>query len=237
MNEKGKVYMVPMNLGAAETSVFLPPYVLEKIRSIRYFVAENAKTARHYFLTLGMKEFLPEITIWQLDKHNAGFDCAACFDVLKNGSDLGVISEAGCPGVADPGAGVAMSAHKAGFEVVPLVGPSSILLSLMASGLNGQSFAFNGYLPVKNPERTKTVKKLEELSFRNNQTQIFIETPYRNDAFVETLCGTLSPSTLLCVACDLTLPTEFVRTQTAAEWKKQKLSFDKRPAIFLILKK
>ena len=184
-----------------------------------------------------MREFLPKITVYEMDKHNKDFDYSVYFDVLKNGTDLGVISEAGCPGVADPGASVALSAHKAGFTVIPLVGPSSILLSLMASGLNGQSFAFNGYLPVKNPERDKMIKKLESRSREFNQTQIFIETPYRNNAFLETLCNTLSPNTLLTVAVDITLPTEFIKTQSVGSWKRQKIDIDKRPAIFLILKK
>jgi len=233
----GKIYMVPMNLGEVENSVFLPPYVLDTIRGLRYFIAENAKTARHYFISLGMREFLPKITIYEMDKHNKDFDYSVYFDVVKNGEDLGVISEAGCPGVADPGASVALSAHKAGIQVVPLVGPSSILLSVMASGLNGQSFAFNGYLPVKNPERQKVIKKLEDRSKELNQTQVFIETPYRNNAFVESLCNILNPNTLLTVACDITLSTEYIKTQTVAAWKKQKYDFDKRPAIFLILKK
>ena len=229
--------MVPMNLGDVENSVFLPPYVLEIIRGLRYYVAENAKTARHYFISLGMRELLPQITIYEMDKHNKSFDYSVYFDVVKQGNDLGVISEAGCPGVADPGANVALSAHRAGIRVVPLVGPSSILLSVMASGLNGQSFAFNGYLPIKNPERGKAIKRLEDISQRLNQTQIFIETPYRNNSFIETLCNTLSGSTLLTIACDITLPTEYIKTMPVSEWKQQKVDIDKRPAIFLILKK
>lgn len=230
--------MVPMNLGEADSSVFLPPWVLEKIRSLRYFIAENAKTARHYFLSLGMKDLLPSITIFQMDKHNPAFDYSVYFkETVFAGMDLGVISEAGCPGVADPGASVARSAHKFDIQVIPLVGPSSILLSLMASGLNGQSFAFNGYLPVKSPEREKAVKKLEDFSAQKNQTQIFIETPYRNNAFIEMLCKTLNPETLLCIACDITLPSEFVKTMPVRDWKKRKTDLDKRPAVFLILKK
>ena len=229
--------MVPMNLGDVENSVFLPPFVLETIRSLRYFIAENAKTARHYFISLGMRELLPQITVYEMDKHNKGFDYSVYFDVVKQGNNLGVISEAGCPGVADPGADVARAAHRMGIKVVPMVGPSSILLSLMASGLNGQSFAFNGYLPVKNPERGKAIKKLEERSAQLNQTQIFIETPYRNNAFIETLCNTLASNTLLCVACDITLPTEYILTQPISQWKNTKIDIDKRPAIFLILKR
>lgn len=234
---KGIIYMVPMNLGDVENSVFLPPFVLETIRSLRYFIAENAKTARHYFISLGMRELLPQITVYEMDKHNKGFDYSVYFDVVMQGNNLGVISEAGCPGVADPGADVARAAHRLGIKVVPMVGPSSILLSLMASGLNGQSFAFNGYLPVKNPERGKAIKKLEERSAQLNQTQIFIETPYRNNAFIETLCNTLASNTLLCVACDITLPTEYILTQPISQWKNTKIDIDKRPAIFLILKR
>ena len=233
----GIIYMVPMNLGDVEHSVFLPPYVLETIRSLRYFIAENAKTARHYFISLGMRELLPQITVYEMDKHNKGFDYSVYFDVVMQGNNLGVISEAGCPGVADPGADVARAAHRLGIKVVPMVGPSSILLSLMASGLNGQSFAFNGYLPVKNPERGKAIKKLEERSAQLNQTQIFIETPYRNNAFIETLCNTLASNTLLTVACDITLPTEYILTQPISQWKNTKIDIDKRPAIFLILKR
>ncbi len=235
--ENGKVYMVPMSLGSENFKYYLPEDVLEKIRSIRFFIAENAKTARHYFILLGMRAFLPQITVYEMDKHNKDFDYSVYFDVLKNSHDLGVISEAGCPGVADPGASVALSAHRAGFQVVPLVGPSSILLSVMASGLNGQSFAFNGYLPVKNPERQKAIKKLEDRSKELNQTQVFIETPYRNNTFLEILCNVLNPNTLLTVACDITMPEEFIKTQSVANWKKQKINIDKRPAIFLILKK
>lgn len=237
METFGKIYMIPMHLGAENFNYYLPPDVLEKIRNIKYFIAENAKTARHYFIALGMREKLPQITVYQMDKHNKDFDYSQYFTIVKNGEDLGVISEAGCPGVADPGASVVLSAHKNGIDVVPLVGPSSILLSLMASGLNGQSFAFVGYLPVKNPERTKFIKKLEERSKEQNQTQIFIETPYRNNAFIETLCNTLSASTLLTIACDITLPTEFIKTHPISVWKKQEIDIDKRPAIFLILKK
>ena len=234
---KGIIYMVPMNLGDVENSVFLPPFVLETIRSLRYFIAENAKTARHYFISLEMRELLPQITVYEMDKHNKNFDYSVYFDVVNQGNNLGVISEAGCPGVADPGADVARAAHRNGIKVVPLVGPSSILLSLMASGLNGQSFAFNGYLPVKNPERSKMIKKLEERSAQLNQTQIFIETPYRNNAFIETLCNTLSPNTLLTVACDITLSTEYILTQPVSQWKTTKIDIDKRPAIYLILKR
>ncbi len=233
----GKIYMVPMNLGDVQHSIFLPPYVLEIIRSIRFFIAENARTARRYFLTLGMKDFLPDIQIYEMDKHNKDFDYSQYFDVVRAGNNLGVISEAGCPGVADPGASVALSAHRTGIQVVPLVGPSSILLSVMASGLNGQSFAFVGYLPIKNPERNKQIKRIEDRSKELNQTQIFIETPYRNNAFIQNLCQVLSPNTLLTVACDITLPTEYIKTQTIAQWKQTKVDIDKRPAIFLILKK
>jgi len=229
--------MVPMNLGDVEHSVFLPPQVLEIIRGLRYFIAENARTCRRYLITLGMKEFLGEIEIYEMDKHNKDFDYSQYFGVVKAGNNLGVISEAGCPGVADPGATVALSAHRAGIQVVPMVGPSSILMSMMASGLNGQSFAFVGYLPVKNPERGKFIKKLEDRSRELNQTQIFIETPYRNNAMIDNLCSALSPNTLLCIACDITLPTEYIQTNTIANWKKQKPDIDKRPAIFLILKR
>ncbi|MCQ2973899.1 MAG: SAM-dependent methyltransferase [Bacteroidales bacterium] len=237
MSSQGNIYMVPMNLGDVNDSVFLPPFVLDTIRSLRFFIAENTRTCRRYLISLGMKEFLNEIEIYEMDKHNKDFDYSQYFNVVKSGNNLGVISEAGCPGVADPGATVALSAHRAGIKVIPLVGPSSILMSMMASGLNGQSFAFVGYLPVKNPERAKYIKKLEERSRELNQTQIFIETPYRNNLLIENLTSTLSPNTLLCIACDITLPTEYIVTKYIKDWKNIKIDIDKRPAIFLILKK
>lgn len=238
MENLGKIYMVPMNLGEVNSGMFLPPEVLNIIKSLKFFIAENAKTTRHYLISLGMKDLLNKITIFQMDKHADKVDYSDFFkESVLSGFDLGVISEAGCPGVADPGSEVVRQAHLRDIRVVPLVGPSSILLSLMASGLNGQSFAFNGYLPVKMPERLKTLKKLEELSKQKNQTQIFIETPYRNNSLLDFVCNNLSQETLLTIACQLTLPDEFIKTQSIKDWKKQKYDFDKKPSIFLILKK
>ncbi len=226
-----------MTLGAESNQNVLTPDGLMMVKHIRHFIVENIRTCRRYLILLGMKEFIDQITFWEIDKHNPDFDYSVYFKVCKEGNDIGIISEAGCPGVADPGANIVASAHRANIQVVPLIGPSSILLSLMASGLNGQSFAFVGYLPVKNPERAKFIKKLEERSRELNQTQIFIETPYRNNLLIDNLCQTLSPNCMLCIACDITLPTEFIKSAPISYWAKNKVDINKRPAIFLILKK
>ena len=177
-----------------------------------------------------------ELKLHELNKHTDIQELHSFLKSCRNGKNIGLISDAGCPGVADPGAEVVKIAHKQNIQVIPLVGPSSILLAMMSSGMNGQNFAFNGYLPIDKAERKSKIKQLERRSFEENQSQLFIETPYRNNSIIEDLSSTLNSDTRICVACDLTLPTEYIKTQTAKEWKHSKIDFHKRPAIFIIQK-
>ncbi len=230
----GKLYLIPSSLGD-NTVHTIPEYVRAIACTLDVFVAERAKTARHFLKALGTSVPFNDMTFYELNKKTPTEELAYFLVDAENGKNVGLLSEAGCPGVADPGAIIVELAHQKGIEVVPLVGPSSILLSLMASGLNGQNFAFVGYIGVKKGERTKDIKRLEQLAHRHRQTQIFIETPYRNMAMLEDLFQTLSPTTRLCVAANLTLPTEWIQTKTIQEWKKSKLpNLHKLPAIFLI---
>jgi len=234
-NAKGKLFLIPIVLGEDSLEV-IPRYVVEKIHDLRHFIAERAKTARRFIKTTQPPYPISDLTVMELDKRQPDQGIREFLQPLLEGKDVGLMSEAGCPGVADPGAEVVKMAHSEGIEVVPLVGPSSLLLALMGSGMNGQSFAFQGYLSAKRPELSKDLKKMEQLSARFRQTQIFIETPYRNNAFVETALSSLSPRTRFCIACDLTLDSEYIVTKTIGEWKKMKLpDLHKRPTVFLIL--
>ncbi|MGB5377648.1 SAM-dependent methyltransferase [Muriicola sp.] len=232
---KGKLFLIPTTLGETEPLEVLPISIKRAIESIDYFIVENEKTARHFIKKILPRKSQPDLHLEQLNKFTEPERIPAFLDPCMNGLNIGVLSEAGCPGVADPGADVVRLAHAKGIQVVPLVGPSSILLALMASGLNGQNFAFNGYLPIEAGERKKSLKMLEKLSKERNQTQLFMETPYRNDKLFLDVTKYLSPDTLLCLAADITLPTEFISTKTIAEWRHQSPELHKRPAIFLIL--
>jgi 16S rRNA (cytidine1402-2'-O)-methyltransferase len=230
--KKGKLYLIPTTLGddALQT---IPSYVVDIIQEIEEYIAERAKTARRFLKAANIDKPLNTITVHELDKHNPKNYLEEFLQNAMTGTDIGLLSEAGCPGVADPGAEVVALAHKKGIEVVPLVGPSSILLALMASGMNGQMFTFHGYLPLKDPERSRALKKLEQLAPRT--TSIFIETPYRNQQMIETVLKTLQPHSRFCIAADLTLETEYVVMKTVGEWRKTKIpDLHKRPAIFLI---
>lgn len=232
MHQFGKLYLLPCPLGedALET---LPAYVVEKLHSLTWLVAERAKTTRHFIKATHPPKPIAEYRIEELNEHTPLEELENLIKPVLEGNDLGVLSEAGCPGVADPGAKLVELAHKKGVEVVPLVGPSSILLALMGSGMNGQSFAFNGYLSTKSP--ADDLKRLEQLAIKHRQTQLFIETPYRNKAIIEHALRILQPSTKFCIAADLTLDTQFIRTKTIAEWRKTQLpDLAKRPAVFLI---
>ncbi len=232
MKQKGKIYLIPTTLGE-DVLHTIPPYVIQEIRRIETYIAERAKTARHFLKAVEIGKPLNMITVFELDKHNPKEGIEAFIQPALDGQDIGLLSEAGCPGVADPGAEVVSLAHRKGIEIVPLVGPSSILLALMASGMNGQSFTFHGYLPPKTGERTQALRKLEQKAPRT--TSIFIETPYRNQQMIETVIKTLHPQTRFCIAADLTLPTEYIVTKTIAEWKKTTIpNLHKRPSIFLI---
>jgi 16S rRNA (cytidine1402-2'-O)-methyltransferase len=231
---KGKIYLIPTPLGEGALHT-IPPYVVEHIHQLDTFIVERAKTARHFIKATNPPYPLSILTIFDIDENTQSIDFQAVEYILKQNKSIGVMSEAGCPGVADPGAKVVAWAHARGYEVVPLAGPSSILLALMASGLNGQSFTFHGYLSAKRPELAKDLKRLEDISKRQRQTQIFIETPYRNKQVIETAFKTLLPVTKFCIAADLTLPPQFIATKTIADWRKTPLlDLQKRAAIFLM---
>ncbi|MBN8696105.1 MAG: SAM-dependent methyltransferase [Bacteroidetes bacterium] len=232
---KGKLYLIPTTLGdTAETTDVIPLKVNELINKIDEYIVENEKSARHYLKKIGIKKPLQEIILHPLNQHTQAQEISSYLNSIQQGKDIGVISEAGCPGVADPGADVVKLAHEKNIDVIPLVGPSSILLSLMASGFNGQNFAFNGYLPKERGERIKKIKELEMLVYKRKQTQMFIETPYRNMHLLEDILNACENKTRLCIACDITLPTEFIKTKSVFDWKKQLPDINKRPTIFLI---
>ena len=231
---KGTLYLIPSPLGENEPCEVLPEAVLERARTIRTFVVEEVRTVRRYLSKAGLKGHIDELQFFTLNEHTAPEEVEALLGLFDTG-DVGLISEAGLPAVADPGAQLVALCHSHGIRVVPLVGPSSLMLALMASGLNGQSFAFAGYLPAKPEERRKAIRAAEKRSAELHQTQIFIETPYRNDAFLRDLSEVCRPTTKICIAADITLPTETILTRSAGEWKKSLLSIGKRPCVFLIL--
>ena len=228
------LYLIPTTLGDSGTAHVIPTEVSEIVKNIKYFIVENIRTARRYLRKLDPLLNIDELHFFELNQHTDSHIVDGYLNPVKDGFDIGIISEAGCPGVADPGAEVVKYAHIRQIRVIPLVGPSSILLSLMASGMNGQNFAFIGYIPVKHDERTKAIKDIERKSAMDNQTQIFIEAPYRNSPLINDLIKTLGDQTRLCVACDLTLETEFIKTQTVSQWRKEVPDLNKRPAIFLV---
>ncbi|WP_370476721.1 SAM-dependent methyltransferase [Tamlana flava] len=237
MNEKkGRLYLIPTTLGDTEPLEVLPISVKQTIDNINTFIVENEKTARRFIKKISPEKPQPALKIFLLNKFTEIAELPNFLEPCLNGIDVGLLSEAGCPGVADPGADVVKIAHSKNIKVVPLVGPSSILMAIMGSGMNGQSFAFNGYLPIDKNERKNEIKRLERLSFELNQSQIFIETPYRNNKILEDLTIILNNSTSICVACDITLPTEFIKTLTVEQWKKNMVDLHKRPTIFIIHK-
>jgi len=232
----GTLYLIPVPLGTNAPAAVLPAPVLERTQALAHFVAEHAKSARAFLKAADHPLPLQQIAISELNEHTRSDELVALLDPLRAGHDLGLVSEAGCPAVADPGANLVALAQREGFRVVPLVGPSSILLGLMASGLSGQNFAFHGYLPAKEDERKKRLQTLEAESRKLSRTQIFIETPYRNRQMLETLLAACAPQTRLCIATDLTLADETVATRTIAEWKRQAPpDFDRKPTVFLLL--
>lgn len=232
----GTLYLIPTPLGPAPIEALLPPAVLATVQRLDCYVAESAKTARAFLKAAGVARPLAEIGIQELNEHTPEDAVSALLAPLLAGRDMGLVSEAGAPGVADPGALLVRAAHGKGIRVRPLVGPSSILLALMASGLDGQRFAFHGYLPVDAGERAKRLKELEALSRRERMTQLFIETPYRNAGMFEALIATLGPQTRLCVARELATEAEWIATDTVARWKaRTRPDLAKRPAVFLFL--
>ena len=233
---KGKLYLLPTTLGENEPLEVMPYSVKTMVELIDHYIVENEKSARRFIKKITPKKPQPSLTIMKLDKYAEELETRTFLDVCEQGISVGLLSEAGVPAVADPGATIVKLAHEKGIKVVPLVGPSSILMALMASGMNGQNFAFNGYLPIDNSDRKKAIKDLEKLSKEKNQSQIFIETPYRNEKMFTDLKSALTPATLLCIAVDITLPNEYIKTYSIADWKKQSPDLHKRPAIFIIQK-
>jgi 16S rRNA (cytidine1402-2'-O)-methyltransferase len=228
------LYAIPTPLGATPQES-LPAPALQKIQGIRCFVAENPKTARAFLAAAGMPVQMKDISITTLDEHTSQKDIAGLLQPLRDGKPLGLLSEAGCPAIADPGAALIEAAHREGFRVVPLVGPSSLMLALMASGLEGQRFAFCGYLPREKADRERRIRELEKRSRAEQETEIFIETPYRNDVLLTSLMDACGANTRLCVAADLTLTTESIQTKTVSEWRKSgAAAIGKRPAVFLL---
>lgn len=232
---KGVLYLIPVPLGQSALSAVLPAGVQDKARQLKHFVAENAKSARAFLKSLPSDTPLQQIEIHELSEHTPASALPALLAPLQAGTDVGLISEAGCPAVADPGANLVALAQREGVRVVPMTGPSSILLALMGSGLSGQNFVFHGYLPVKDEERQKKLRDLEKDSRQEKRTQIFIETPYRNRQMLETLIKTCAESTRICVATDLTLDSESIMTRTPSEWRRQgQPEIDRRPTVFLL---
>lgn len=231
---KGKLYLIPTLLGESTPEDVLPATVSRTIDFIFDYIVENEKTARKFIKLINPEKKQPELRLQTLNKRTEESDFKQMIQPLLEGKNVGLMSEAGCPGVADPGAAIVKLAHENGIQVVPLVGPSSILLALMASGMNGQQFAFNGYLPIDKSEKKSALKNFERLSADKDQSQIFIETPYRNNKLVEDLLAMLQPDTRLCIAADITLPTEFIRTLKVSQWKKESVDLQNRPAIFIL---
>ena len=232
----GTLYLIPCTLGDTPAEQVLPQHVIDVARKMKNFIVEQPKTARKFLSSLKPEHPIQALQFSTLNEHTDHSELASMLAPLAAGDDVGIISEAGCPGIADPGAELVLLAHRKGFRVVPLVGPSSILLALMASGLNGQRFAFHGYLPIAEPERSKAIAALESESAKRNQTQLFIETPYRNDKLFSALIALCRPQTLLCVATDISLPTEQILTNSIAKWKSQPFPcLSKRPSMFLLL--
>lgn len=233
---KGTLYLLPVPLGDHNPEDVLPVSVAKRITLLEYFIVENSKTARKFIKAIAPQKIQSSLKLSELNKHTDISEIKSFLQPLFDGTDVGLMSDAGCPGVADPGAVIVEMAHENDIKVIPLVGPSSVLLSIMGSGMNGQSFTFHGYLPIDKGVKKSLLKNLERWSFEQNQAQIFIETPYRNNQIMDELVSVLQPSTKLCIACDLTLPSEFLKTQTIGYWKKNKPDLHKRPCIFIIQK-
>lgn len=229
-----KLYLIPNTLGGDNPDEVIPAGVLSLIHELQYFIVENERNARRFLIKCGYNKPIDDIHFYILNKHTQTDEKKEYLKLCATGKDMGIITEAGLPGIADPGAEIVDMAHKKNIRVIPLTGPSSILLALIASGLNGQEFTFHGYLPVNSLERKNKIKDLELKVRKARTTQIFIETPYRNNSMFTSLLESCSPDTNLCIACDITLPTEFIKTLKVKEWKKERVDLHKRPSIFLL---
>ncbi len=228
------LYLFPVPMGDSPVAEVLPSYNVELIKGIKYFIVENIRSARRFLKQCDKSIDIDTLTFFTLDENADVSTIPEMLAPMEAGCDVGIISEAGCPAIADPGADAVAIAQRRGYKVVPLVGPSSILLSLMASGFNGQSFAFNGYLPIKSDARTAKLKELERRIVRERQTQIFIETPYRNNKLIAELCHALPGNMLLCVASDITCSKQNIVTKPLSQWAKMSYNYDKIPTIFLL---
>ena len=230
------LYLIPTSLGDTDFDKILPANNTVIVSAIKHFIVEDVRTARRFLKKANPAINIDELTFYTLNQHTSPEAISDFLKPLYDGYDVGVISEAGCPAIADPGADVVAIAQRCGFKVVPLVGPSSILLALMASGFNGQSFAFVGYLPIQPADRAKALKKLESRMYAESQSQLFIETPYRNMKMLDEIINTCRPDTKLCIAVDITLDSEFIQTKSLKDWKKQLPNLNKRPCIFILYK-
>jgi len=233
-SKKGTVYLIPCPLGDIPPLAVLPISVKKAIEKIDHYIVEHEKDARHFIKSIVPEKKQQKLHIQQINKFTHHEEIPSMLTPCLEGFDVGIISDAGCPGIADPGARIVHIAHEKDIKVIPLIGPSSILLGMMASGLNGQNFAFNGYLPIDKGERKSEIKRLEKISRDRNQSQLFIETPYRNNQLLESLTKTLNSQTRICVACDITLPSEYIKTATVDLWKKIKVDLHKRPTLFIL---
>jgi len=230
------LFLIPTTLGDTAISKTLPDYNKTVILSIKHFIVENVRTARRFLKKMEPSIDIDALTFFTLNKHTSKESISSFLNPVEEGYSVGIISEAGCPAIADPGAEVVAIAQQKNIRVIPLIGPSSILLALMASGFNGQCFAFHGYLPIDNEARVKSLKKIEQRIYSENQTQLFIETPYRNNKLFEDIIKTCKSSTKLCIAADITLESEYIKTLNVSDWKKQKIDLSKRPCIFALYK-
>ncbi|PST84916.1 SAM-dependent methyltransferase [Pedobacter yulinensis] len=230
--QKGTLYLIPVPLADNAAAKTFTPFLVDTINALRCYIVENEKTARRFLKEAGLSRPQSELLIHDYGKHQRNGSLKPYFTELNAGEDVGLMSEAGCPGIADPGAEIVAEAHKLGIRVVPLPGPSSIFLALMASGFNGQSFCFHGYLPIDKEQRSKRLRDLEVSARKYRQTQMFIETPFRNNQLLEEVCKSCRPDTQVSIACNLTADDEFVKTQPVAAWKKETIDLHKKPAIF-----
>lgn len=231
---QGKLLLIPNSLGSKDTDTYLPSGIRGAITALKYFIVENTRNARRYLKEIDSSVNIDEITFFELNKHTDPMEIEGFLKPVLDGNDTGILSEAGLPGIADPGAAVVKLAHQKRIKVVPFIGPSSLFLALMASGLNGQQFRFNGYLPVKSGERIHALRQLEQRVITENETQLFIETPYRNNSLLNDILTACNDQTLLTIAADLTAPTEMVKTAKIAVWKRERPELNKRPAVFLL---
>jgi len=234
--QRGTLFLIPVPLAENAANKSFTPFLVDTINLLKTYIVENEKTARKFLKEAGLKIPQSELLIHDYGKHKRGNSLVPYFTQLMSGIDVGLMSEAGCPGVADPGAEIVAEAHKRGIKVVPLVGPNSMLQALMSSGFNGQSFTFHGYLPIDKVERAKRIKELEVLSEKNKQTQLFMETPFRNNHLLDDVLKNCQSNTQLCIACNINAEDEFIKTQAVGAWRGEKIDLHKKPTVFLLFR-